>query len=218
MDGSVGGATVGSDGLAGAPEAGVAGELVGRAIETDGSQPTTARAMSPIHHPRVPAVIRAKYARSCPRLASSGRTSRVAGGEGAPAGAGGDHVAEQEGARLGKGSAADLLSAWRAAERDRAAAEESASVASLARAAAAEAETAAIETAEAARLSLEAAQRAENAARRTADAAKLAAKSASRESALADEALTASKAAEVTARANFQDAQSHGFPKEGEST
>ena len=68
-------------------------------------------------------------------------------------------MAEDEGRRLGKGSAAELLSAWRAAERDRAAAEESADVAELASNAAAEADTAATETATAARLSLEAGQR-----------------------------------------------------------
>ena len=105
-------------------------------------------------------------------------------------------MAEREGERLGKGSAADLLSSWRAAERDRVAAEDTASVASLAATAAAEAETAATETSEAARLSLEAAQRAANAARRTADAAKLAASSATRESSIADTALQASRAAE----------------------
>ena len=125
-------------------------------------------------------------------------------------------LAEQEGRRLGKGSAAELLSAWRAAERDLAAAEETVSVADLASSAAAEAETAATETADAARLSLEAAQRAELAARKTADAAKLVAATTERESASADAALTASRAAEEAAKLEFLDAQKHGFPKADE--
>src|SRR6185369_4103271 len=66
---------------------------------------------------------------------------------------GGD-VADKEARRLGQGSAADLLSKWRGAERDRVAAEGSASVAALAKAAADEASAAATETADAARLSL----------------------------------------------------------------
>jgi hypothetical protein len=138
--------------------------------------------------------------------------------EGAHAICGGGRMAEREGERLGKGSAADLLSNWRAAERDRVAAEETASVASLAASAAAEARTAAAETSEAARLSLEAAQRAQHAARRTADAANVAASAATRDSAAAHTALDASKAAETEARDRFQDAQSQGFPKNGATT
>jgi hypothetical protein len=122
-------------------------------------------------------------------------------------------VAEEEGSRLGQGSAAELLSNWRAAERDRAAAEETASVASLAAAAAREASAAAQETAEAARLSLEAAQRAEHAAKRTSDAAELAARTAGKESVSADAALEASKVAEGEARDAFHQGQSRGFRK-----
>src|SRR6185312_11064078 len=87
-------------------------------------------------------------------------------------------VSEKEAERLGKGSAAELLSAWRGAERDRVAAEETLQVASVAALAAAEAARAAQETSEAARLTMEAAQKAELAARRTSEAAELLAKSA----------------------------------------
>jgi hypothetical protein len=124
-------------------------------------------------------------------------------------------VAEAEGGRLGKGSAADLLSNWRAAERDRVAAEETASVATLAAAAAAEAMKAATETADAARLSLEASQRAENAARRTSEAADIAARTAKREQADADQAVVRSRKAEEVAQARFLDGQRQGFPKDG---
>lgn len=124
-------------------------------------------------------------------------------------------MAEQEGTSLGKGSAADLLSRWRGAERDRAAAEETAGVASLAAAAAAEAESAAKETSEAARLSLEAAQRADTAAQRTAAAANLVAAATKRESSGAHGALVASRDAEDVARTAFHDAQDLGFPSDG---
>jgi hypothetical protein len=123
-------------------------------------------------------------------------------------------VAEKEGRRFGKGSAAALLSTWRAAERDRVAAEESASVASLAAVAATEAASAAIETAEAAKLSLEASQRAEHAARRTAEAAEVAARTASRESNAADQSVIERRAAEDVARERFHAGQREGFPKE----
>jgi hypothetical protein len=122
-------------------------------------------------------------------------------------------MAHEEGQKLGKGSAAELLSNWRAAERDRVAAEESASVASLAAAAASEAQVAATETAEAARLSLDAAQRAEKAARRTAEAAGLAAATAQRDSKSADAVVLESQAAEEAARSQFLEAQASGFPK-----
>jgi hypothetical protein len=128
--------------------------------------------------------------------------------------AGGLTLAESEGERLGKGSAAELLGNWRAAERDRVAAEETASVASLAAEAAAEAATAAEETAAAAKLSLEAAQRAEHAARRTSSAAELAARTARKESTTADEALEASKAAEDAARSRFREGQASNFGKQ----
>ena len=135
---------------------------------------------------------------------------RYAHGTSARAGAG---MSDDEGAKLGQGSAADLLSKWRAAERDRVAAEDSAGVASLAKAAADEAALAATETAEAARLSLEAAQRAELAARRTSEAASLASRTASRESQSADAALVDARSAEDSARTAFHDAQDRGFPK-----
>src|SRR5690349_5288094 len=106
--------------------------------------------------------------------AGAGGSARLA----APAGVtwirqewGAEDVAEKEGERLGKGSAADLLSAWRAAERDHAAASEAANVAQLASDAAQRAAEAARETSDAARLSLEAAQKAERAGRATAAAA-----------------------------------------------
>ncbi|HEX3265969.1 MAG TPA: hypothetical protein VHR16_09910 [Candidatus Limnocylindrales bacterium] len=126
-------------------------------------------------------------------------------------------MAEDAGRRLGKGSAAELLSGWRAAERDRVAAAETASVASLAASAAAEAQNAAAETAAAARLSLEAAQRADLAARRTADAAKLFAETALGDASAAEAALVESQAAEDAAKAQFLDAQDHGFPKGGDA-
>ena len=127
---------------------------------------------------------------------------------------GGTTVAEAEGESLGKGSAAELLANWRAAERDRVAAEETSSVAALAADAATEASAAAVETAEAAKLSLEASQRAEHAAQRTSAAAELAAKTARRESTSADEALVASRTAEAAAKAKFQQGQQRGFGKE----
>jgi hypothetical protein len=122
-------------------------------------------------------------------------------------------MSDEESKRLGRGSAADLLGKWRAAERDRVAAEESASVASLAKAAALQAAAAATETSDAARLALEAATRAELAARRTAEAAELASRTASRESAHADTGVGEARTAEEAARAAFHDAQEQGFPK-----
>ena len=123
-------------------------------------------------------------------------------------------MAETEGERLGKGSAAELLANWRAAERDRAAAVESAGVAGLAVEAAQRAARAAQETAEAARLSLEAAQRADHAARETADAANVLSASASHEQSLANTAVSEAMAAESEAKDAFQDAQRQGFPKD----
>jgi hypothetical protein len=123
-------------------------------------------------------------------------------------------MAESEAERLGRGSAADLLANWRAAERDHAAAIESAGVAALASEAAQRAAKAAHETAEAARLSLDAAQRAEHAARETAEAAEALSGVASEEQALADTALSAALTAESDARDAFQEAQRQGFPKE----
>jgi hypothetical protein len=124
-------------------------------------------------------------------------------------------MAESEGRALGKGSAADLLAAWRAAERDHAAAVESAGVAALAADAAQRAAHAARATADAARLSLDAAQRAEKAARETADAADVLSGVAARGREVADAAVIDSTAAEADARQTFQTAQEKGFPKTG---
>jgi hypothetical protein len=123
-------------------------------------------------------------------------------------------MAEAERQRLGKGSAADLLAGWRAAERDHAAAVESANVAGLAAEAARRAAHAARETADAARLSLEAAERAERAARETAHAADVLA-AAVKEQEVADAALIDTTTAEADAKAAFQSAQEQGFPKSG---
>ena len=123
-------------------------------------------------------------------------------------------MAESEAERLGKGSAAELLANWRAAERDHAAAIESAGVAGLAAEAAQRAARAAHETAEAARLSLEAAQRAQDAARETAAAAQVLSATASEEQSLADTAVGEAATAEIDARDAFQEAQRQGFPKE----
>jgi hypothetical protein len=125
-------------------------------------------------------------------------------------------MAESEGQGLGKGSAADLLADWRAAERDRAAAVESAGVAALAAEAAQRAARAARETADAARLSLDAAQRAEKAARETADAADVLSGAAAKEQEVADAAVIDSTAAEADAKEAFKSAQEKGFPKTGE--
>ena len=122
-------------------------------------------------------------------------------------------MAEEEGDRIGKGSAADLLSAWRAAERDRAAAVETASVAELAVAAAWRAADAARETADAAKLSLEAAQRAERAARETAEAADIFRAAATVDHAAADSAVARATEREADAKQAFHDAQLKGFPK-----
>jgi hypothetical protein len=123
-------------------------------------------------------------------------------------------MAESEGERLGKGSAAELLANWRAAERDRAAAVESAGVGALAVEAAKRASHAALETAEAARLSLEAAQRAAHAARETADAAEVLSATTAREQSDLDAAVINADAAETEAKNAFQDAQRQGFPKD----
>ena len=122
-------------------------------------------------------------------------------------------MAESEGERLGKGSAAELLANWRAAERDHAAAIESAGVAGLAVEAAQRAANAAHETAEAARLSLDAAQRADHAAQETADAANVLSASAAKEQSLANTALSEAKTAETEAKDAFQDAQRQGLPE-----
>jgi hypothetical protein len=125
-------------------------------------------------------------------------------------------MAENERKRLDKGSAADLLSTWRAAERDHAAAIDSANTSALAAAAAERAAKAARETAEAARLSLEAAQRADNAARETAEAADVLSETAARDRAAADRSVDATAKAEAIAKDAFHTAQSEGFPKESD--
>ncbi len=121
-------------------------------------------------------------------------------------------VSEDAANRLGKGSAAELLSAWRAAERDRVA-ERTLDVAKAAELAAGEAAQAAMETADAARLSLEAAQKAEVAARRTADSAAIVAKAAGLDRGLAESHLQESQGDEGVARDAYRDAQDKGFPK-----
>ncbi len=124
-------------------------------------------------------------------------------------------MAETEGERLGKGSAADLLSTWRGAERDHVAATEAAEVAQLATEAARRAATVARETADAAKLSLDAAERAERAARETADAADMLTAAMTREQRAADQAVSDAADAETVAKDAFHDAQERGFPKPG---
>jgi colicin import membrane protein/SWI/SNF-related matrix-associated actin-dependent regulator 1 of chromatin subfamily A len=150
--------------------------------------------------------------------AGAGASARLA----APAGVtwirqewGAEDVAEKEGERLGKGSAADLLSAWRAAERDHAAASEAANVAQLASDAAQRAAEAARETADAARLSLEAAQKAERAARETSEAAEVLGEATAREQAAAAHIVDDAAQREAAARDAFRAAQEKGFPKGG---
>jgi hypothetical protein len=115
---------------------------------------------------------------------------------------------------LEKGSAARLLSDWRAAERDAVAAKASADVASLAAGAAETAARAALETAEAAKLALEAATRAERAARETAEAARILSTTAARDKVEAAAQVEQTDAAEMAARDAFQVAQDAGFPKQ----
>jgi uncharacterized membrane protein len=116
-------------------------------------------------------------------------------------------VSEEEGEHLGKGSAAELLGAWRAAERDRIAAEKTASVATTAE------NAASVAALDAARLSLGAAEKAEVAARRTAEAADLLSSGAQRERTEADAAVERSRSVEDAARKAFKDGQDRGFPK-----
>jgi hypothetical protein len=120
-----------------------------------------------------------------------------------------------ESSRLAKGSAARLLSDWRAAERDAVAAHEAADAATLATSAAEKASRAAEETAAAARLALEAATRAELAARETAEAARILAAGAVRDQAAADAKADSADIAETTARDAFREAQDAGFPSSG---
>lgn len=120
-------------------------------------------------------------------------------------------MAEAESKR--RGSAAELLGNWRAAERDLAAARETANVADLAAAAAEQALIAAHETGEAARLSSEAAKRAEGSARRTAEAAEITAAAARKDQTEAAAAVRHSAAAETAAGDAFHAAEREGFPK-----
>ena len=122
-------------------------------------------------------------------------------------------MAEEEGHKLGKQSAAELLGNWRAAERDVAAAKAHADTAGLASAAAEEARVAVKETSDAARLSLEAAQRASEAAKRTAAAAELTASAAVKDRATAGTDLESATLAESIAGDRFRDAQRLGFPQ-----
>lgn len=121
-------------------------------------------------------------------------------------------MAEAESRR--KGSAAELLGNWRAAERDLVAAQDTVDVATLAAAAAEVAVVAARETSESARLGAEAAQRAETSARRTAEAAEVTARAAKREQTGSEDALQAASQAEADAGAAYQEAQREGFPKD----
>lgn len=112
-----------------------------------------------------------------------------------------------------RGTAAELLSQWRAAERDLVAARESADVATLAAAAAQEALVAARETGDAARLSADAARRAEQSALRTAEAAQATARAAENEKQVSSEALERSAQAEQVAGDRYRNAGRQGFPK-----
>jgi len=123
-----------------------------------------------------------------------------------------------ESKRLDKGSAARLLSDWRAAERDAVAARASAEVASLAADAAQTADRAAQETAEAARLALDAASRAERAATATADAARIVASTMAAKKVASDDAVTEADAVEAEARDAFHEAQDAGFPPASKQT
>jgi hypothetical protein len=117
--------------------------------------------------------------------------------------------------RLADGSAAKLLSDWRAAERDSVAARASADVAGLASDAAERAARSALETAEAAKLALEAATRAERAARETAEAARLLATTSAEDRDAAGVEVTRTAAVEAAARDAFHEAQDAGFPPAG---
>jgi len=123
-------------------------------------------------------------------------------------------MAEAEGRKLGKNSAAELLGDWRAAERDLAAAKETSTTAELAAAAAEEALVAAKETSDAAHLSSEASARAEQSAKRTAKAAEMTAVAASQDKGEAADALERAAEAESAAGDRFRDAQRKGFDQE----
>jgi hypothetical protein len=121
-------------------------------------------------------------------------------------------VAEAESRK--RGSAAELLGDWRAAERDLVAAQDAADVATLAATAAQVAVVAAHETGEAARLGAEAAQRAQMSASRTAEAAEMTARAARRDQTSTAETLADSTRAEKDAGDAYHDAEREGFPKD----
>ena len=113
-----------------------------------------------------------------------------------------------------RGTAAELLSEWRAAERDLVAAQETLDVATLAAAAADEAVIAARETSEAAELSQQAAQRAQMSAARTAAAADVTARVASKDQKTATTSLADATQAEADANERYHAAEREGFPKD----
>lgn len=113
-----------------------------------------------------------------------------------------------------RGTAAELLSEWRAAERDLVAAQDTLDVATLAATAAGEAVVAARETSEAAELSQQAAQRAQMSAARTAAAADVTARVASKDQKSATASLESATQAESDAADRFHEAERQGFPKD----
>jgi hypothetical protein len=120
-----------------------------------------------------------------------------------------------ESKRFAEGSAARLLSDWRAAERDSVAAHEAADAATLATTVAQKAARAADETAAAAKLALEAATRAERAATETAEAARILATGAASDQLAAAQKADDAVQAESAARDAFHEAQGAGFPTGG---
>lgn len=119
------------------------------------------------------------------------------------------------------GQAADLLSKWRAAERDTIAAKEAAQVASLAHRAATAAETSAVETEEAAVSAAEVvdlarvgAMKARKAASAAAAAAHMAIASAEGDKVRAALDVEVAQAAEDKAREAFRAAQQRGFAED----
>lgn len=130
---------------------------------------------------------------------------------------------EKKGRDAKHGYAAELLSNWRAAERDTASAKAAADVAALAIAAVGAAEEAAVETEAAAQAATEAvirattaAERAKKAASQAAELARIAFATAEGDHVRADLAVTKAELAESEARDQFHVAEEQGFP--GEST
>jgi hypothetical protein len=113
-----------------------------------------------------------------------------------------------------------LLSDWRAAERDSDAARKARSVAGLAVEAATAAEQAAEETEVAATAALAASESARNAATsakksatQAADAARIMAATAAGDKVRANQSVERAEEAESQARYRYHEAESHGFPK-----